>query len=1212
MSDRWVLNRKLLALLLAACVPFASHPLCAQVGTTTDLIVGRVVGPDTLPLSGAHVDVTSLESGITRTRPTDDDGRFSIVFPDGGGQYVVTVHYLGMAPIRLLVRRQADEDRLVANVRLIASPVLLSGVTVEARQAADSLAAGAGAMGALLSRELLDRLGYHGNEAAALALITPGVTLLPGADSSLSSIAIGGQAPSQTGRTVDGLQAGGATLPREAVKSTSVVTSAYDVSSGQYSGGYVEQSTVSGTNALQASVNSSMPLAPIGDLPARSGVLSQRQSGINAGGNLSGPFKKDHLFGAMAVHVGRTSIPGASVYTLNPATLGRLGVVPDSLTHFLQILDAEGMPRPTDDLAGVRDYGNRQLFGRVDFTPNESQTLTLSASDYKYWTRGWFTGPLSTPLSGGEYSDRSWRGQISLTSHFGSWVNDARASVSNEKNGASSRLSATSGTVVVPSSQTTDGTTSGISTFTFGGNPYASQLTTETTIDTKDELSWLSESGAHRAKLGVALTLGRSTGGMPANQYGTYRFNSLADLRNGVPASFTRTLAPHDRSSASADAALYIGDAWRTGPKLQLVYGVRLEHTSFADAPRFNADVSNAFGIHTNTFPQETRVSPRLGFTYFYGAGDGKPAVVTIRGGIGFFRSGASQVASLFAAARDATGLIDGQAQLNCVGASVPALDWDYFTSGFSDLPAACAGGTQATVVSALPNVTAIDPSFQVPRTLRASLNASRSFAKAWNVSIDGSFSNGYAGTAARDLNLAAAPRFTLEDEADRPVYVAPSAIVTSTGAIALSDSRVVPAFGTVSLISSSLRNEYRSLTLSLGRMSPKFSVNGSYGHTYARMQVLGSSAGNSFFGSVSSTGGDPRVAQWIRNPYAPPSQLRMFVSYRPKSWLEVTPSMFAQSGYVFEPLVAGDVNGDGSSNDRAFIFDPARTADTSVANGMSRLLASTPPRIRECLTSQLGRVARAGSCGTPMYVSGGFTAKFTPPWSGGRLSLSLQTNNAVAGLDMLLHGADHTHGWGQYSASDRTLLYVRGFDPVTQSYRYAVNERFGVPNAKQTYYRQPMQVTLVGQMTLGHMQSGGMGIGAATHAGVASGTAAGAAGTHADTLRAKIAATVPNVFRRVLALKDSLSLALDSVQVVKLRTLSDAYQPRADSLVSAIVTIMSAPVAGSDPAGVATRVRAKSDEAAAMFAHAVADLRAVLQEVQWKKLPRNVIEPAR
>ena len=187
-----------IALVLALVASAA--PARAQVGTTADLIVGRVVGPDTAPLRAARVDVTSVESGITRTRGTGDDGRFAIVFPDGGGEYVVTVHYLGMRPTRTLVRRQADEDRLVANVQLAEAPVVLSAINVEGKRSTDTLAAGAGALGQVLSRELLDQLGYLGNEAAALALITPGVTLLQGGDSSMSNISISGQAASRLAR----------------------------------------------------------------------------------------------------------------------------------------------------------------------------------------------------------------------------------------------------------------------------------------------------------------------------------------------------------------------------------------------------------------------------------------------------------------------------------------------------------------------------------------------------------------------------------------------------------------------------------------------------------------------------------------------------------------------------------------------------------------------------------------------------------------------------------------------------------------------------------------------------------------------------------------------------------------------------------------------------------------------------------------------------
>src|SRR5439155_158737 len=105
----------------------------AQVGTTTDIITGTVTGPDSQPLPGAVVQATSLETQVSRQRATDARGRFTILFPDGGGQYQLVVRYLGMAPARVTVARQADEDRLVANVRMDVVAVSLDAVTVRAR-----------------------------------------------------------------------------------------------------------------------------------------------------------------------------------------------------------------------------------------------------------------------------------------------------------------------------------------------------------------------------------------------------------------------------------------------------------------------------------------------------------------------------------------------------------------------------------------------------------------------------------------------------------------------------------------------------------------------------------------------------------------------------------------------------------------------------------------------------------------------------------------------------------------------------------------------------------------------------------------------------------------------------------------------------------------------------------------------------------------------
>src|SRR3989442_9423221 len=105
----------LLALLLAVVAP---RPAASQVGTTTDIITGTVTGLDSQPLAGAVVQATSLETQVSRQHVTDSRGRFTIVFPDGGGRYELTARFIGLAPVQLSVGRQTDVNRVAADIRI--------------------------------------------------------------------------------------------------------------------------------------------------------------------------------------------------------------------------------------------------------------------------------------------------------------------------------------------------------------------------------------------------------------------------------------------------------------------------------------------------------------------------------------------------------------------------------------------------------------------------------------------------------------------------------------------------------------------------------------------------------------------------------------------------------------------------------------------------------------------------------------------------------------------------------------------------------------------------------------------------------------------------------------------------------------------------------------------------------------------------------------
>src|SRR5206468_8402583 len=98
------------------------------------------------------------------------------------------------------------------------------------------------------------------------------------------------------------------------------------------------------------------------------------------------------------------------------------------------------------------------------------------------------------------------------------------------------------------------------------------------------------------------------------------------------------------------------------------------------------------------------------------------------------------------------------------------------------------------------------------PQAWRASFGVQRRLLGTYTVSMDASYARGRSQYGFRDLNLVATPRFTLADEANRPVYVPADSIVPATGALSLQQSRVRPQFGQGLAILSDLHSESRQL----------------------------------------------------------------------------------------------------------------------------------------------------------------------------------------------------------------------------------------------------------------------------------------------------------------------------------------------------------------------------------------------------------------
>src|SRR6202140_1172663 len=104
------------AILFASlATPGFALPLGAQ---QLDIIRGQILTAEGKPLEDAKVTATSLSGNVNRTARTDKNGRYTITFPGGEGDYFVEVAAIGYAFRRFEVKRTADQEILVADAKL--------------------------------------------------------------------------------------------------------------------------------------------------------------------------------------------------------------------------------------------------------------------------------------------------------------------------------------------------------------------------------------------------------------------------------------------------------------------------------------------------------------------------------------------------------------------------------------------------------------------------------------------------------------------------------------------------------------------------------------------------------------------------------------------------------------------------------------------------------------------------------------------------------------------------------------------------------------------------------------------------------------------------------------------------------------------------------------------------------------------------------------
>ncbi|MGK2935824.1 MAG: carboxypeptidase-like regulatory domain-containing protein [Gemmatimonadaceae bacterium] len=1030
-------------------------PAAAQ-DPQADIIRGRVTDDSIRAVVGASITVTRGPDRATQETKTDSAGDYRVRFDTGTGDYLVAVSADGLRSARRRIQRQGTERELVADFTLSSNLAELEAVRINATRpvrannnvSPTQLEAGS-------SERWAD--GVAGQVAPtvagdlnALAGTMSNVTQTPG------GISILGAGAESNLNTLNGMGMAAASVPRAARTETRVTGATFDPTRGGFAGANIDVRLGPGSRTYQRR-NGFVTLDPqaLQFADATALALGAKSGGFKASFGADGELIRRALTYNVAVEVAQSSSDPATLLDADVEALTRAGVSPDSVARLIALANPAGLSLSGSGIPGNRKRDALTWLGRLDDTRDtlKVRALTTYIGSVREGALGF--GPLSAPSAAGERRERTIGGQITLGEYVGTGrrilteTRIAAGKVSTE----TTPYRALPGANVLVRSPGADGSND-VAALSVGGGPFFSTDDSRWTIEGANETIWNAGGRRHRFK---ALLWGRADGleqaGAP-NRMGTFTFNSLEDFAAGNPSSFSRTLAQPTRAGKVWNGAAALAHSYTKSQFFSVLYGARVEADGFFDSPAKNPPLEQALGVETGAAPGRVHISPRLGFTFRYnrdkdnGSGINQSQIGrfyryntgVIRGGIGEFRDLLRP--DILAEASAATGLPGGTSNLSCVGSATPSADWAMFESNPAAIPTQCLDGS-GPLGERAPRVTLIDPSYDVPRSWRASLDWSTNIFQKWLVKVGGLASYDLSQPGLVDANFSGVQRFALASEADRPVYVTQSAIDATSGSVSAAESRKADQFGSVTTRVSDLRGYGGQLTFGLSpdvfkmRSRFNFHVSANYTLQWMRRQYRGFD-GASF--------GDPREREWAPNSSDARNVLVLTGGFSNPKVGTITLFGRAQSGLPFTPVVQGDVNGDGRGGDRAFIPDPAREPDAALASQIAALAANGPDGARDCLRENAGSVPGRNSCRGPGTQS--LSIQWVPPiprkWRR-RVTPNVYLQNVLA----------------RSSYADPVLLLPRGFDPATNRFRYDVNPRFGSNRAGRSIGRDPFRVVI-------------------------------------------------------------------------------------------------------------------------------------------------------
>lgn len=440
--------------------------------------------------------------------------------------------------------------------------------------------------------------------------------------------------------------------------------------------------------------------------------------------------------------------------------------------------------------------------------------------------------------------------------------------------------------------------------------------------------------GLHRLKFGAEVNAPSYQVTTAYGQDGAFLFGGPAEFaaRQGAFVQAVGTL-PVAQVSAPQFGG-FLQDTWAAAAGFDLLVGARYDVEKFPDA---DIPVNNAWlaatGLSTNPGRTKlTKFSPRVGATW--DVGNRHRWLVSVEGGS--FSSTLDPYVLGAMIAEDGGG-VSIRRGLGTLAAWPQAPD-----------------SVHAPVIG--PRLTLLGPNFEVPRTRRFAAGITGALGHGFELHLDGVYRHTDFLERRTDLNLVPGPSGT--DQYGRPVY---GALVQSGGLLTAQpgSNRRFTGFDLVSALNPDGFSDYYGLTFDLERSVGAVKLIASYTYSQTTDNWLsGVYAAGDPAGQLSPFPNGLGGRDWAKgtSDYDVPSRVTLAadLTLRRLHGAHVTAMYRYRSGYPYTPgfRPGVDANGDGASNDPAFVDD--------TVSGMAAVIARN-----SCLQAQVGHFADRNSCRT-------------------------------------------------------------------------------------------------------------------------------------------------------------------------------------------------------------------------------------------------------